>query len=175
MGKLKKKNKQQGRRQGRDCVSVQMSMSMSMWRTICHVKTERTYTLRRWFLCPYLCQRAGPELAPPLVPAPQDSLRSSQSTLGVGLQISSKDSLSTGAWRLEEGPEIEQLGQCSSIFVGLRAWRASVPLPADNHRICDPSRSVDPTKPGFSPHHFSGAKKNHDTSVFSNLRCNAHV
>ena len=31
--------------------------------------------------------------------------------LGIGLQICGKDSFSTSAWRLEEGPEIEQLEQ----------------------------------------------------------------
>ena len=66
---------------------------------------------------------------------------------------------STGAKRLEEGPQIEQLGQFSSIFMRLCACRASVPLPADDHRICEPSRSWDPTKPGGSPHHVSGTKE----------------
>ena len=56
--------------------------------------------LRRWFRYPPL------QL---LVPAPRDSLRSSKFAdktpllaSGVGLQISGRDSLATGAWRLEE-------------------------------------------------------------------------
>ena len=76
---------------------------------------------------------------------------------GIGLQISGKDSLSTGAWCVEEEQEIKQLGQSSSTFVGLCARQASVPLPTDDH-ICDSSRNWDPTKPGGSPHHVSGAK-----------------
>ena len=35
---------------------------------------------RRWFRCPPLCQRAGLELAQLLVPAPRDTVRSSQLT-----------------------------------------------------------------------------------------------
>ena len=54
-------------------------------------------------------QRADLELAQPLMQAPQDSCNSSHCVhkapllaSGMGLQISGKDSLSTGAWRLEE-------------------------------------------------------------------------
>ena len=68
---------------------------------------------RRQFRCPPPCQRAGLVLAQLRVPAPQDSLtlpHSSEKTpplaSGTGSQMSDKDSLSTGAWRLEEGPEV---------------------------------------------------------------------
>ena len=100
----------------------------------------------------YLCglrhrywQRAGLELAQPLVPVSSRLVDAAtffrkDATFGVGL--------STGAWRLEEGPEIKQLGQSSSIFVRLSAWRASASVSADDHYICDSSRNCDPTSPG---------------------------
>ena len=107
---------------------------------------------RCWFCGPPLCQRAGFEPAPLLMPVPRDSLRPSQFSVkmpplpsGVGLQISGRDSLARSAWCLE--------GR------GARN-RATVSFPADEHGICLPSRLCVPTKPGGCPNNIHRSRRN---------------
>ena len=102
-----------------------------------------------------ICQRSGLEIAQPLMPAQSDSRTSSHSSPGttVDTRLSTaefRQGLTLDARFASGGRgEIEQLDLRETLCVAglytIRSWR---PLGA---------RSCDPTKPGGSPHHVSGA------------------
>ena len=133
---------------------------------------------RRWTHCPPLCQRAGLELAQLRVPALRDSrtpLHSLDRTLpfalGTTSWIFSKDSYLSGAWRLDQEPEVEQLGNSQSFPWGFVRDRLL------HHHQLESAASASHPKIAIQPnpgvaHNTSPERKNYETVAFRNRRCN---
>ena len=101
------------------------------------------------------------------MPAPRDAWKFQifyRQDFGTGLRISSKDSLSTDAWHLEEGPEVEQSGWVVIDICGTPCVTGFC-TPSDDHCIFDSSRNFDPTRPGGA-RTASAEPRNHETSAF---------
>ena len=123
-------------------------------------ETHRTYfgngsgPLSSLVLLSSFCRWAGLESVQPLVPPSRDSWNSSDFSnepallaSGIGLQIfraGTHSRRALGVWRRARNRATR------TVFIDLQA---------DDHRICDSSRSCDPTTPGGSPHHVTGSQR----------------
>ena len=106
------------------------------------------------------------------MPAPRDSSTSQHSSsrtppsaAGAGSQISSRDSLAMGAWRVDEGPENEQLVQFAR-----SPWDYHF-----KHCICAPSRRYPPPHQQSRRNSAQLLSKTSDETILQNSRKNIEM